>query len=348
MKKAVLFFLTLLLCLAFALGGTSAAEGDSSCGEGLTWTLSDKGVLTVSGSGKITSHPWAAENVKEVILQKGVTSICASAFEDCTALTKVTLPDTLVEIGNTAFYNCSSLTEITLPDSVKALGGYYALPEDAVIHVSSEAAAALVSQNYHPFRMKGRNYSLQYLYDIDGKQTGTEISQVESTAKSFTVPDQITKIGWCAFKGCPNLTSVTLPKGLQSIDRGAFIYCSELKEIRLPDNITSCEWCFSDSTVLYANPDSVTAKTLSMNDYAFRKEGTHHSIRYQYDESGSRTGCLLVSVDSSLSAFTIPSDITGIAPDCFAQNTKLQTVTVPATRVPGFKAGQALKIKVAK
>ena len=122
MKKAVLFFLTLLLCLAFALGGVSAAEGDSSCGEGLTWTLSDKGVLTVSGNGKITSHPWAAENVKEVILQKGVTSICASAFSGCTALTKVTLPNTLLEIGNTAFYNCSSLTEITLPDSVKGLG----------------------------------------------------------------------------------------------------------------------------------------------------------------------------------------------------------------------------------
>ena len=51
-----------------------------------------------------------------------VTKIDDSAFENCTNLTNVIIPDSVTYIGNSAFKNCTSLTSITIPDSVTRIG----------------------------------------------------------------------------------------------------------------------------------------------------------------------------------------------------------------------------------
>ena len=107
MKKRIAVWMFVFLCAVLALAGTAMAENSGECGTGVTWSLSDKGVLTISGSGEITAHPWTDEDtislVKEASIGKGITGICDSAFEDCGKLAKVTLPDTLTSIGAYAF-----------------------------------------------------------------------------------------------------------------------------------------------------------------------------------------------------------------------------------------------------
>ena len=51
-----------------------------------------------------------------------VTSIGDSAFESCTGLTSVTIPDSVTSIGRSAFYNCTGLTSVTIPNSVTSIG----------------------------------------------------------------------------------------------------------------------------------------------------------------------------------------------------------------------------------
>ena len=85
MKKR-LFSLLLALCLVLSLlpFGASAAEIVDSgvCGENLTWTLDNTGLLTISGTGNMTSSPWNDGEVKAVVIEPGVATIGADAFSN--------------------------------------------------------------------------------------------------------------------------------------------------------------------------------------------------------------------------------------------------------------------------
>lgn len=101
------------------------------CGNGTDWTLSDTGVLTVSGSGAMFDYgsknaPWASykAQIKTVVIAEGVTSIGNCAFYEYASITGVSLPSTLTKIGDHAFYACKALTEITVPASVNSIGAY--------------------------------------------------------------------------------------------------------------------------------------------------------------------------------------------------------------------------------
>ena len=98
----------------------SAQSG--SCGANLTWELNDSGVLTISGTGPMANyggdyyayepdkydgaHPgWYdfSDEISEVRINEGVTSVGGSAFAHCGEIIKVSLPSTLTAIGDRAF-----------------------------------------------------------------------------------------------------------------------------------------------------------------------------------------------------------------------------------------------------
>ena len=112
-----------------------AAEvvNSGTCGENLTWTLDSDGVLTISGTGKMTNYsssyysiPWSSNRsaIKTVIIENGVTSIGNYAFYYCKSLTSVTIGNSVTSIGYSAFRYCTSLTSVTIPDSVTSIGNY--------------------------------------------------------------------------------------------------------------------------------------------------------------------------------------------------------------------------------
>lgn len=126
MKKKLLG-LILALLMVFSLLPASAFAANvvqsGTCGSNMTWTLDDEGVLTITGTGVMTSHPWCdyKDSIKSVVIGDGVTSIFEWAFSSCHAIERVEIPGSVTVIGEYAFHDCTALTEISIPDGVETI-----------------------------------------------------------------------------------------------------------------------------------------------------------------------------------------------------------------------------------
>lgn len=104
---------------------------EGNCGvrgaDNLHYTLTEDGVLTISGNGKMDDYhsaylpPWSEyfDFISKVVVVEGVTSIGNQAFNGCVALEKVQLPNGLEKIGTRSFGKCNTLMDINIPESVK-------------------------------------------------------------------------------------------------------------------------------------------------------------------------------------------------------------------------------------
>lgn len=81
------------------------------------------GTLTISGKGEMPKDMTFKSNkkIKKVVIKKGVTTISEKAFEGCTKLTFIKIPNTVTKMGLRCFYN-TGLKEIVVPKSVNHIG----------------------------------------------------------------------------------------------------------------------------------------------------------------------------------------------------------------------------------
>ena len=102
-------YIKLLFIAALFLLLPLQAEAAESCGPDLSWSISD-GTLVITGSGDMTDYstytkvPWYSQrrSIRQVQLPEGMTSVSRYAFYGCTALTELTVPDTVLDIGAAA------------------------------------------------------------------------------------------------------------------------------------------------------------------------------------------------------------------------------------------------------
>lgn len=94
------------------------------CGDNLVYSMTNSGVLTISGTGEMYSDAFEDnDNIKSVIINKGATSIGDWSFYDCDNIETVSIPDTVESIGYRAFDD-AAIKEIDIPSSVKIIGSY--------------------------------------------------------------------------------------------------------------------------------------------------------------------------------------------------------------------------------
>ena len=134
------------------LRATKHYPSSGSCGDGLTWSLDEEGLLTVSGSGAMTDYPesgapWSGQTVTAAVIGAGVTAIGENAFNYCASLANVTLPASLTSVGDGAFSSCSGLSGIVFSGTAEqwaaiAIGD----DNDPLLAVDPEYAFAITSQ----------------------------------------------------------------------------------------------------------------------------------------------------------------------------------------------------------
>lgn len=123
------------LCITFAAcksNEPTAVITNGVCGKNLTWNY-DKATatLTITGTGEMDAYyefnkhnGWNdySEEIHNIIIEEGVTSIGNRRFTNCTSLTSVKLPNSLESINEGAFFGCSAVKNITIPEKVTDIG----------------------------------------------------------------------------------------------------------------------------------------------------------------------------------------------------------------------------------
>ncbi len=283
-----------------------------TCGESLTWTLDTEGQLVVSGSGKMedvyewhihSAKTWGRyrRKIRSVVISEGVTSTGMNAFADCTELSSIELPGSMIKIGESSFYNCRKLTSVDLPSGVTEVESY-SFEECSSLRsiVLPSGVSRIQSSTFYGCSSLDRVEIEGELTDIDGFAFYgcSSLSEME-------VPEGMTEIGMYTFYGCTSLKSILIPEQAERIKGFAFAGCSGLAELTLPSSVTEIgEYAFADCSGLteLTLPSGVT----EIGKYAF-------------------AGC------SGLTELTVPSGVTEIKDYTFAWCTGLTRLNVPDT-----------------
>jgi hypothetical protein len=112
------------------LGFTVLGSGPSVIGVGPRFIYTtNNGTITIAGY----VGPGGAVVIPATINGLPVTSIGPYAFQYCTSMTSVTIPNSVSNIGDQAFYNCTSLTSVYFKGNAPSLGSYV-FPNNATVY----------------------------------------------------------------------------------------------------------------------------------------------------------------------------------------------------------------------
>ena len=184
------------------------------------------GVLFNKDKTTLIRYP-PARTGDSYVIPDSVTAIEADAFGNSSHLKTLTLPDGLVSVGDGAFFQ-TGLTELTLPKNVESVG--------SDILSQSPLESVTINCRYVPDKLCMGKDSLKTA-NIGAVTIGFSAFKGCRNLSTVSLSDELETIGGSAFRGCGRLSSVTLPSGLGDLAADAFNGCSSLTEVVLPSSI---------------------------------------------------------------------------------------------------------------
>lgn len=254
---------------------------------GVTYYLTNGEAVTVDfdGNAAAVAVP-AAVNGYPVLQLQG-------AFQNCEALTQVTLPASLRIIGDNSFTRCYKLAEVNIPAGVTKIGKQAFEFCTALVKVDFPAGLTEIGENAF--------YACRTLSEVK-------------------IPAGVTRIEKETFRECSGLTRLDLPEGLTRIEHSAFRYCSSLLEVVFPESLV---WA---AAYAFSGCSSLTRAEISANLTYFGSE----LFSYCTNLSEVILPADLTTVGSSafaacpaLQPLAIPASVTRIDTGAFSANTIL-------------------------
>ena len=324
----------LLALAAFAVMAVVCAVAAGA--ETFTYEDFEYSVLS-DGTVYISNYNGSAEKVDipKKIDGKSVTCIGAYAFEYCSNITSVTIPDSVTSISQFAFLNCKNLTEVTIPYSVTSIDDW------AFSGCSSLASITIL--NSVTYIGDAAFYSCASLTSITIPNSVTEIGDSAfggcESLTSVTIPDSVTSIGGNAFSDCTSLTGITIPESVTSIGGRAFENCTNLTSVTIPGSVAGIgDGAFNGCTSLIAiNVATGNQNYISVNGVLYNKDKTtvicypagKKDKSYTIINGVTYIGEHAFEYCTSLTSITIPSGVMGIGDWAFLGCSKLTSITIP-------------------
>lgn len=273
MKKSLLNKVTLLSTLIILLALTGRAQTTFTAGN-LNYQVNDDGV-SVTVTGHVDGYEASGElNIPESVSHEGndytVTAIGSCAFLYCFYLTDLTIPNTVTTIGDGAFSYCQGFTgDLVIPNSVTTIeygafqycfgltGLALSNSVETIGDYAFNSCDNLTGTLYIPSNVTslgGNSFGYCALDSIvvdpansfyDSRNDcnaiiETSTNELITGCRNSFIPNTVTSIGYCAFRGIDGLESVVFPESLVSIGENAFAFCYDLKgNLTIPNSVTT-------------------------------------------------------------------------------------------------------------
>ena len=231
-------------------------ELEGQCGNNAYWAFDEEtGILTILGEGAMYDFgneeaSWYVykDNISNVIIKFGITTIGDNAFYGYTSIASIEIPNSVTNIGYYAFMNCSSLTSARIPNSVNTIErGAFArcgfttieIPssvtsiEEGAFFACSKLASITVDENNSVYDNRNNCNAI----------IETKSNKLIAASQNTVIPNDVTIIDNYTFGECYNKTSITIPNSVTTIGVHAFNSCINLESIEIPNSVTSIEEC---------------------------------------------------------------------------------------------------------
>lgn len=263
----------------FVNNSNLSGESNKFWGATITDSELDNGLL-IKDNVVVKCRSW----VKSVEIPNYITSIAISAFNKCTDLISVIIPESVTSIENNAFpeslneVRCNSLIPPSIGSSTFSKYGSLYVPAGGKVIYSNKPYwrnFTIIEDEPSPEDLIGSD-CLEYIFSSNGTASVKNPSSGNEYAGDIVIPKMVVKngftyrvdIGASAFSGCTSLLSVKIPEGVINIGDYAFSGCYLLNSINIPTGVTSIgryafNWCSSLASVTI--PSTVT----TINNEAF-------------------------------------------------------------------------------
>ena len=215
--------------------------------------------------------------LKKVTIPQSVTSIGDSAFAGCRNLDSLTINDAATSIGNRAFTECPLTTTLSLGKKITTIGdeAFYDCRGLTSVTIPPSVTSIGKKAFYQCIHLKTLSFGENIKTNIE--TIGDEAFYYCIELESVTIPQSVTSIGNDAFGQCHDLQSLTIKDAATSIGHRAFLGCTSLATISLGENIKTIGYsafnsCTSINLTNVTIPENVTTIRPGTFDYCTHLE----------------------------------------------------------------------------
>ncbi len=280
--------------------------------------------------------------ITSIIIPDTVTKIENSAFNGCTGLKSVTFGKGIQTIERYAFYGCKSLESVNITASLKTLGDSAFRGCDALKTVTLPATLQTVEGNIFSIPNQITNFNVangSYYYSQDGVMFAKDGPTMlyypcGNTRTSYTIPNGVTKVAYDACRENPYLQTLVMPDTVTTVEDYAFDRCSALTNVTLSKNLQTVGQYAFDRCNLSSLDIPESLKTVG--SYAFAYSQSLKKIYWNVpDPSGWNRYALYTNYVGSEFDVVFGENVTAIPSEIFnTSRVKKLTLNNKITEIP--------------